>query len=168
MQKNPTLCKADYLQNDLSMAKQEVDFELLAAVEASEAEGKMKENEMRIAHRLTSAHEKKSGNRFVDGERDGECLPRSVLYADGKLACVDHDEEKKLIQEQRREIVEHVKQNLTASLDESAHDFLEKKRDIDRHCENMSKAGALMGELELQAVADIRGASVKVRGLLLP
>ena len=41
MQKNPTLCKADYLQNDLSMAKQEVDFELLAAVEASEAEGKM-------------------------------------------------------------------------------------------------------------------------------
>ena len=109
MQKNPALCKAGYLQNDLSMvAKQEVDFELLAAVEASEAEGKMKENEMRIAHRLTSAHEKKSGNRFVDGERDGECLPRSVLYADGKLACVDHDEEKKLIQEQRREIVEHV------------------------------------------------------------
>ena len=106
MKKNPTLCKDDYLENDVSMA--EVDFELLAAVEASEAEGKMKENEMRIAHRLTSAHEKKSGNRFVDGKRDGECLPRSVLYADGKLACVDHDEEKKLIQEQRREIVEHV------------------------------------------------------------
>ena len=42
MQKNPALCKADYLQSDLSMvAKQEVDFELLAAVEASEAEGKM-------------------------------------------------------------------------------------------------------------------------------
>jgi hypothetical protein len=30
------------LQNDLSMAKQEDDFELLAALEASEAEGKRK------------------------------------------------------------------------------------------------------------------------------
>jgi hypothetical protein len=83
------------------MAKQEDDFELLAALEASEVEGKTKENEMRIAQRLTSAHEKKSGNRFVDGERDGNCLPRSVLYADGKLACVDLNEEKNLIQEQR-------------------------------------------------------------------
>ena len=64
--------------------------------------------------------------------------------------------------------MERVKLNLTSSLDERAHDFLEKKRDIDRHCENMKKPGALMGEPELQAVADIRGASVKVRGLLLP
>ncbi len=59
--------------------------------------------------------------------------------------------------------MEPVKQNFTASLDESAHGFLEKKRDIDRHCENMSKAGALMGEPELQAAANSRGASAKVR-----
>ena len=92
---------------------------MVAALEASEAQANTKQNEMRIAQRLKCAKEKELGKRFVDGKKDGECLGRCVLYADDKLAGVDledenksvqeHNAENKLIQEQRREIVERVK-----------------------------------------------------------
>ena len=74
MDRNVLLCKAQSLANDCGKRLfgprgiGAEDFELLAALEASEAQREMKEIEkMSEAQRLKCAYEKKSGKLFVDG-----------------------------------------------------------------------------------------------------
>ncbi len=121
----------------------------LQQIDASEAQRKTKKIEMSEAQRLKYAYEKKSGQNFCRRNERRRMFTQQSFFADGKLACVVLSDEKKLIQEQRPAVVQRAKLNLTSSLDESAHDSLEKKREIDFDCENAPTPSALMGEAEL-------------------
>ena len=83
----------------------------MAALEASASAANMQLLENKEAQRLKSEYEEKSGRRLFENATDGECLPRSVLVADGKLPCEDPTIEAMLLNEKRQTIVQRMRLN---------------------------------------------------------
>jgi hypothetical protein len=160
------------------------DSILLRVMEVSKAVGNIQDDEAACAQVFLLERGEKNGSTFVIPASDGECLVVISLQSSSKSIQADS------IHAQRIRIVDRVKQNKVdeielefrkklSAIDEEPdpcrRDFFRKELDCWRasaecaaedYCVLMEKPGIVMGELELQAVADLRGAPVEVNGFM--
>jgi hypothetical protein len=162
---------------------------ILMVLKESVSKSNTHASETAEAQQLTQEYAAQSKSTVFNPPLNGDCFPTIVEKIEEKLSCKDLTVVER-VQTKRLRIVDRVRQNKFRVLEKKfmeqasvveqepnletrafLYGELERTRIhcesvINEHCAKMSIQGKVMSEDELQAYADMRGASVKVYVLI--